>query len=83
MVSHKEVQVWLILADPDSARDYIRTFDFGVPANLRPTEITTNTGRTINFHTMTDEDAVVAAMELLRTIEIPLVMNEKQFHDEH
>lgn len=83
MATREDLELWLILTNPSEARDYIRTFDWACQSHLRPTEITLNSGRKIDFRHMTDDDAVVAAMELLRTIEIPMVMSQKQFELEH
>lgn len=74
----EDVDQWLILEDPVNAREYIRTFDWNCPPQFRPGNITLNSGRTIYFETMTDEEACAAAACLLRDVEVPMVMRQKQ-----
>jgi hypothetical protein len=83
MANSKELELWVILADPSEARHYIKHFDWSCLSHLRPTEITTDSGRKIDFRTMNDDEAVIAAMEILRKVQVPMEMNQKQFELEH
>lgn len=77
-MARADVDLWLILTDPVEARNYISTFDWNCPPQERPKKcVIQETGREITFATMSDEEAVVAAMEILRQCEIPMVMAEK------
>lgn len=76
-MARNDIELWLILTDPKCARRYIADFKWNYPPEESPTRIDLDSGRTINFENMTDEDAVIAAQAILRDIEIPLVMNEK------
>jgi hypothetical protein len=46
---------------------------------MQPSELMLDSGRIIHFKSMSDSDAVVVALELLRTFEVPEVMKEKNF----
>ena len=74
----EDVDLFLVLTDPKAARAYIRNFSWDMPADLIPREIVTNTGRVILFKSMTDDDAVAAALELARSIEVPRAEIEAQ-----
>ena len=65
-----------MLLNPAAARKYIADFDWQMPNNLRPNRILLDSGRDIIFSDMTDEDAVLVAMELLKSIEIPRAIKE-------
>lgn len=77
-MAREDVDLWLVLTDPIEARRYIAEFDWNLPPDLRPTTIYLDTGRQVDFKTMSDEDAVVAATAILRDLEVPMVMREKQ-----
>lgn len=79
MGSREDKDLWLILTDPVEARRYIKDFDWSLPPDMRPNKVVLESGRVIYFSEMTDEDAVVAAMELLRSVEIPMIMREKSY----
>lgn len=76
-----DVDLWLILTDPIEARNYIKAFDWNCPPEYRPDKIILDSGRTVNFNTMTDEEAVVAATAILRDVEVPMVMLEKDLQN--
>ncbi len=73
----EDVELWLVLADPICARKFIADFDWSCPPEWRPSKVVLDTGREIYFAEMTDEDAVIAAMALLRDVQIPMEMKEK------
>lgn len=75
----EDVDLWLILADPEEARRYISKYDWNLPPDMRPDKVVLDSGRVIYFKTMTDQDAVVAAMAVLRDCEIPMIMREKNY----
>lgn len=75
--SREHVDLFLALTDPKMARYYIRNFDWNLPVEMQPTEITMISGRTIEFGKMTDEDAVAVAMQLVRSITIPRAEMER------
>ena len=77
MAPRNDIDLWLILTDPKEARDYIKNFDWRLPIEMQPSELMLDSGRVIHFKSMSDSDAVVAALELLRSVEIPEVMREK------
>lgn len=77
MASRNSIELWLLVTDPDRAREYIARFDWNCPEQLRPDQITLDNGRIINFAKMSDEEAVIAATALLRDFEVPLVMKTK------
>lgn len=83
MASRKDLELWVVLTNPVEARHYVEHFNWNLPRHLCPTEITLDSGRKIDFLTMSDDEAVVAAQALLRDVEIPLIMNQKQFEEEH
>lgn len=74
-MAKEDIDLWLILGDPVEARKYIEDFDWRLPE--RPGQITMEGGRTIYFESMSDEDAVIAAMAILRDIEIPRIEREE------
>ena len=74
----EDVDLWLVLTDPICARRFIADFDWSCPPEWRPDKVVLDTQRVIYFDNMTDEDAVVAAMALLRDVQIPLEVREKQ-----
>ena len=61
----------LSLYDPVAAREYIKKFDWGVTEPLRPRSFVLDSGREIYFRTMSDPEAVMIALTILRGIEIP------------
>lgn len=77
MASRADVDLWLILTDPEEARKYIAAFDWSCPPEYRPNHIVLESGREIYFSIMSDEDAVIAATAILRDVEIPIVLREK------
>jgi hypothetical protein len=70
-VSREDVDLFLVLTNPESARYFILHFDWNLPIEMQPVEITLNSGRTVSFHEMSDEDAVAIALQLVRSITIP------------
>ncbi len=76
--AREDVDLWLILTDPIEARKYIDEFFWRIPRNMRPGAVEVDSGRQIEFKSMTDEDAVVAAMHILRHCEVPRAMVEKK-----
>lgn len=83
MRSRNDIELWLKITDPKKAREYIAQFDWGCPEHWRPTQVFLNSGREIVFKNMSDEDAVIAATTLLRDVQIPVEMREKQLMEEH
>lgn len=79
MGSRSDIELWLILTDPIEARNYISSFDWSLPPDMRPDKVVLDSGRVIYFKHMSDQDAVTAAMELLRSVEIPMIMREKAY----
>lgn len=74
-----DVDLILVLTDPVAARKYIAGYDFNLPPDLRPDHIyIKDTGRVIRFENISDYDAVVAALAILREREIPMAMQEKE-----
>jgi hypothetical protein len=73
-----EVELWLIVTDPARAREFIRNYDWGLPPNMAPDRVYTESGRVILFKEMSDEDAVVAATAILRDVEVPQVLRTRQ-----
>ncbi len=79
MASRREdVDLWLVLTNPACARKFIADYQWACPPEWLPDKVVLDNERVIYFKTMSDEDAVVAAMEILRSVEIPLVMRTKQ-----
>lgn len=82
----EDCDLWLVLTDPKCAREFIAKFDWNCPSEYVPNHIIMNEGepdeRKILFNNMTDEDAVVAAMAILRTVQIPQEMRERQIHED-
>lgn len=77
-MAKEDIDLWLILGDPKEARRYINDFDWRLAPGMPPPKYyVTNEGREFHFESMTDEDAVVVAMAMLREIEIPRVQNEE------
>lgn len=74
-MAKEDIDLWLILGDPKEARQYIEDFDWRMKE--RPSQIQMDSGRTIYFESMSDEDAVVAAMAILREVEIPRIEREE------
>lgn len=56
---------------PADAREYVKTFSDRVFHGKQITNVTTNTGRTIHFNNMTDEEAITVARSLYLDIEEP------------
>ncbi len=77
MAKREDIDLWLLLTDPVQAREYIARFDWSCPPEYRPTEIMLDSGRRIDFKDMSDQDAVVAATQILRDVEVPLVIRER------
>lgn len=78
MASRKEdVDLWLVLMDPSCARKFIEGFNWNCPPEWRPSKVVLDTGREILFEGMSDEDAVVAATAILRDVQVPQEMREK------
>lgn len=75
MASRHDIELWLVLTDPEEARHYVQTFDWQQP--FIPDRVELDSGRKIFFDKMSDADAVAAAMALLRDIQIPREMHEK------
>jgi hypothetical protein len=82
----EDCDLWLVLTDPQCAREFIAKFDWNCPPEFIPDHVIVNDGepeaRKILFKNMTDEDAVVAAAEILRAVQIPQEMREKQIHED-
>jgi hypothetical protein len=72
----EDVDLWLVLGNPGSARKYVEGFDWKAHFEEVPRALTTAQGRRIQIDSMTDEEAVVLAMELLRDYEMRIVMAE-------
>ncbi len=79
MRTKEQIEIWLLLADPVEARRYIEEFDWCMPPELCPDKVCLDSGRIIYFTNMNDEDCVIAAMEILRSIEVPRIMREKSY----
>ncbi len=79
MASRYDAELWVALTDPDKARDYISGFDWDLPPAMRPNWIFLENDRQVFFSEMTDEDAVKVATIILRDVEVPRVMRQKQF----
>lgn len=78
MGSRKEdVDLLLVLRDPKCAREWVRTFDWGLtdPPKFMTIDRGVESERVIHFNNMTDEDAVLAAYHLLNDFEIPRIVN--------
>lgn len=83
MASRREdVDLWLVLTDPQCARQFIRDFDWNCPPEWRPDKVVMGEDRVIFFNDMTDEDAVVAAMALLRDVQVPIELRNKDLAEE-
>jgi hypothetical protein len=78
----EDVDLWLVLTDPKCARKFIEDFDWNCPPEYIPDRVVMDTDRVIFFDKMDDSEAVVAAMELLRSVQIPIEMREKQIHED-
>ena len=78
----EQIDMWLLLTNPFEARRFIHEFDWNLPLEDRPDRVIIDTDRVILFDKMDDNDAVVAAMEILRSVQIPLEMQEKQIKDD-
>jgi hypothetical protein len=78
----EDIELWIVLTDPLCAREFIAKFDWNCPPEYVPDHIIVNDGepeaRKILFKNMNDDDAIVAAMELLRTVQIPQEMRERK-----
>lgn len=77
--SRNHIELWLRLTDPAKAREYIAAYDWNLPPHIRPNKLYMDSGRTIYFDKMTDEEAVLAATTILRDVEVPMIMRDKQF----
>lgn len=74
-MSRDDLELWLVLTNPYEARHYIQFFDWGkYPA---PDVVEVESGRAIYMQELTDEDAVVVAQHLLRTVQVPREMEKK------
>jgi hypothetical protein len=73
----EDVDLWLVITDPVCARKFIEDYNAMLPPAIRIERVELETGRTIWLKTMTDDDAPVAAAQILREFEIPHVMNTK------
>ena len=78
----EDIDIWLRLGNPFEARRFIHEFNWNCPPEWRPDKVVTDSGRVIFFEDMTDAEAVVAAMEILRSVQIPYEMSEKKIHEE-
>lgn len=78
----EDVDLWLVLTDPVCARKFIADFDWSYPPEWRPDKVVLDTQRVIYFDNMTDEEAVIAATALLRDIQCPLEMRERQIRED-
>ncbi len=76
-MAREDLELWLVLEDPECARQYVKNFDWDLPPAMRPDKIILDNHREILFKNMTDEEAVLAAITLLRDVEVPLVMRAK------
>lgn len=76
----EDVDLHLVLQDPVCARKYIKDFDWGVPNP--PKYIVFGLEEKISFETMTDAEAVRAALIILKDIEIPMSFRTKETLDE-
>lgn len=76
-MAREEVELWLIIEDPIRARKYVITYEWAhLPGALRPDRIILDNEREIVFSNMSDEDAITAAITILRDIEVPIVMTQ-------
>ena len=69
MAIRSDLELWLVLTDPKEARHYIRFFDWQQP--YIPDKIEIDSGRMVDLSCMSDSDAVVVALFLLRTYQVP------------
>lgn len=72
----EDVDIHEILGDPTYARDYVTSFNWNGPP---PKQIVLSAFESVPARgPMSDEEAIRAARILLRDIEIPQIMKEKQ-----
>ncbi len=69
MAVRNDLELVLVLTNPFEARHYIQHFDWRTP--YIPDAIEVDTGRLIHLENISDEDAVVVALFLLRQYQIP------------
>lgn len=73
--------LFIALTDPKNARAYIANFDWG---DLdAPKYVVWGVEEKIWFEKMTDDEAVIAALIILRDVEIPQAHRVSQMLDEH
>jgi hypothetical protein len=74
-MAREDIDMWLVLTDPNEARHYIEFFDWRQP--FPPDFVEIDSGRCIYLKNICDEDAVVLAAFLLRAFQVPREMAEK------
>jgi hypothetical protein len=74
MAKH-DLDLWLVLTEPFEARRFIYKFDWRQP--YTPGRIELDTGRIVDLENLSDNDAVVVALFLLRAYQVPRDMAEK------
>lgn len=67
------------LQDPSEARKYIDSFDWGPIPKPKCIVLTAEKSVPLEGDQLSDEDAITAAICILRDVEIPLVMRTAQY----